>query len=161
MALSKPTEYRWYFPAGAREPVTKHFTAGEYRQKNKPNEPWPVNMLLAEWLELLRDTAGGPIRITSGYRSPAYNRKIGGASKSKHMLGCAVDITCSVMNTWALAQLAYKVGFRRIGISPGFVHLDTAEGEAMWIYDRGPKSRWRKQVIRGASNEEIMDISGQ
>ena len=33
-----------------------------------------------------------PIVITSGYRSPQLNRKVGGVATSNHLTGCAVDI---------------------------------------------------------------------
>ena len=33
-----------------------------------------------------------PIIITSGYRSPQLNRKVGGSPTSNHLAGCAVDI---------------------------------------------------------------------
>ena len=33
-----------------------------------------------------------PIVITSGYRSPEVNRKVGGSATSNHLTGCAVDI---------------------------------------------------------------------
>ena len=35
-----------------------------------------------------------PIVINSGYRSPELNRKVGGATNSNHLTGCAVDIRC-------------------------------------------------------------------
>ena len=35
-----------------------------------------------------------PIIINSGYRSPAVNKKAGGAVTSNHLTGCAVDIKC-------------------------------------------------------------------
>ena len=34
-----------------------------------------------------------PIIITSGYRSPELNRKVGGSPTSNHLTGCAVDIS--------------------------------------------------------------------
>lgn len=34
----------------------------------------------------------GEVKMTSGYRSPEHNKKIGGARSSKHMSGEAVDI---------------------------------------------------------------------
>ena len=36
---------------------------------------------------------GAPIHVTSGYRSPAVNKAVGGARNSQHMLGEAADIT--------------------------------------------------------------------
>ena len=33
-----------------------------------------------------------PIIISSGYRSPELNKKVGGAPTSNHLTGCAVDI---------------------------------------------------------------------
>ena len=33
-----------------------------------------------------------PIIITSGYRSPELNKKVGGSPTSNHLTGCAVDI---------------------------------------------------------------------
>ena len=38
------------------------------------------------------DTSEAPIIITSGYRSPELNRKVGGSPTSNHLTGCAVDI---------------------------------------------------------------------
>jgi hypothetical protein len=34
----------------------------------------------------------GAIRVNSGYRTPAYNKQIGGATNSQHCRGEAVDI---------------------------------------------------------------------
>ena len=50
---------------------------------------------MSKWLEVLRERAGTPIIINSGYRSPQLNRKIGGANNSNHLTGCAVDIRTS------------------------------------------------------------------
>ena len=41
---------------------------------------------------ILRERAGVPIIINSGYRSPQLNKKIGGVPTSNHLTGCAVDI---------------------------------------------------------------------
>lgn len=43
-------------------------------------------------LEPLRRFAGQPIIISSGYRSPALNKAVGGVSNSQHMTGEAADI---------------------------------------------------------------------
>lgn len=39
-----------------------------------------------------KDVPDFVVQVTSGYRSPAYNKKIGGKVKSLHMAGQAVDI---------------------------------------------------------------------
>jgi len=36
---------------------------------------------------------GKPVLVSSGYRSPAVNRAVGGAANSAHMLGCAADFS--------------------------------------------------------------------
>ncbi len=45
-------------------------------------------------MELVRNLLGAPIIISSGYRSPALNKAVGGAANSQHMTGEAVDFTC-------------------------------------------------------------------
>jgi hypothetical protein len=80
--------------------LSEHFTLGEMTKSNSHPEIYNIpsheaiaNMKrLCGWLEMLRERAGKPIRINSGYRSPQLNKKIGGAANSNHLTGCAVDI---------------------------------------------------------------------
>jgi uncharacterized protein YcbK (DUF882 family) len=44
-------------------------------------------------LELLRDDYGKPMIVTSGYRCPTHNERVGGVSGSLHTLGRATDVT--------------------------------------------------------------------
>lgn len=44
-------------------------------------------------LQRIRDLLGVPIIISSGYRSPEVNRRVGGSASSQHMSGLAVDFT--------------------------------------------------------------------
>lgn len=43
-------------------------------------------------LQPLRDTLGVPVVISSGYRSPEVNKRVGGVHNSQHMYGQAADI---------------------------------------------------------------------
>ena len=68
-------------------------TASRKGISNKPTEVHLANLkkLIDNVIQPLRDKIG-PIRITSGYRSPALNRAIGGSSRSQHSKGMAADI---------------------------------------------------------------------
>lgn len=62
---------------------------------NNPPDGVFLNLIqLANFLEDVRVLLGHPILISSGYRSPAVNKAIGGAAKSHHMRGMAADFIC-------------------------------------------------------------------
>lgn len=50
-------------------------------------------------LEPIRELVGGPLSISSGYRSPEVNRLVGGVATSQHVLGEASDFTSWTNNT--------------------------------------------------------------
>ena len=74
--------------------ATKSNTAQRLGIENFPNNDILIQMqALAENIfEPLRKHVGGPIYITSFYRSPELNKAIGGSSKSQHCLGQAIDV---------------------------------------------------------------------
>jgi zinc D-Ala-D-Ala carboxypeptidase len=43
-------------------------------------------------LQALRDRLGKPLILTSAYRSPEHNKRVGGAKNSRHMQGDAFDV---------------------------------------------------------------------
>lgn len=62
---------------------------------NWPEDFWVIDNLrlkLLPALNLLREAWNGPIKITSGYRSPSLNKAIGGSKTSMHMKGLAADL---------------------------------------------------------------------
>jgi len=42
--------------------------------------------------DTLRNRYGAPVRLANGYRPPDYNAAVGGAPKSQHIFGAAVDL---------------------------------------------------------------------
>ena len=49
----------------------------------------------------LREMWGEPLYVTSGYRTPDYNRKVGGRPQSQHLQGRAVDVNVLRATAWA------------------------------------------------------------
>jgi hypothetical protein len=74
--------------------ATRSNTADRLGIHNFPDGDILVNMqsLAENIFEPLREWVGGPIYITSFYRSPELNKAIGGSAKSQHCLGQAIDI---------------------------------------------------------------------
>lgn len=88
---------------------------------------------LVEALERLRTICGNrPLRIVSGYRSPAYNKRVGGAKRSQHLYNRAADIPSG----YATVRQAEQAGFTGIGRSGEWAtHVDVrAGGLARWEY---------------------------
>ncbi|MGM9567975.1 MAG: YcbK family protein [Clostridia bacterium] len=80
-------------------------------------------------LEKLRSYGGFTIHINSGYRSPSYNKKIGGASKSQHIYGTAADISVrkngKTVSGKLICCLCQTLGFKGVAyISESAVHVD-------------------------------------
>jgi uncharacterized protein YcbK (DUF882 family) len=87
----------------------------------------------------LRESYGRPCRILSSYRSPEYNKAVGGAQFSQHKEFSALDITFDGLST----QRVYErlIAWRKAGkftgglglyISSGFVHIDTRGRNSTW-----------------------------
>jgi len=126
----------------------RHFTAPEFtsyfrRTRNGiRNSPPPV----ALWENIvptlrvvddLRRYFGKPIVLLSSYRSPAYNKAVGGASASIHMRFNALDLAVAgvapsevfrVLRSWRAA--GRFVG--GLGLYETFVHVDTRGVNATW-----------------------------
>lgn len=68
------------------------------------------------------------LTITSAYRNPEYNQRVGGAPNGYHPRGQALDITQSQFTQAQRQQFlreAVRVGIGGIGIYNSFTHIDT------------------------------------
>ena len=77
-------------------PLSPHFKLYELaNNKGKANLPqWedsPESRKFVYCLEQFRLWYKKPMVIESGYRQPDYNKKVGGDSRSAHLIGCAAD----------------------------------------------------------------------
>jgi len=124
-----------------------NFSLSEFRcrdGRDVPEELMDNVRLLAQNLQVLRDHLDKPIRIISGYRSPNYNKKIGGAKKSQHMTAKAADIKISGMTPAEVKDVIIllikegKMHSGGIGLYTTFTHYDVRGRNARW-YGKGAK----------------------
>ena len=83
----------------------------------------------------------GRQQITSAYRTPAYNKRVGGAKRSQHVQGRAIDVGLSGERAYALIDAASKNGFVGFGFYNSFIHIDTGSGRVWWKTNRYNKAR--------------------
>jgi uncharacterized protein YcbK (DUF882 family) len=89
---------------------------------------------LIQLLEAIREKAGAPVTITSGYRCVDYNTIIKGASSSQHMLATAADIRIKGFAPKQVADIANKLMPNKggIGVYSTFTHVDVRRNKARW-----------------------------
>lgn len=81
-------------------------------------------------MEQVRSLLGNnPIHVDSGYRCPALNKAVGGASNSAHMQGYAVDFFCAEFGTpidIITAIMASAIAFDQLIQEGTWVHISFA-----------------------------------
>ena len=135
--------------------LQENFTLKEFRCRDGsdvPEEHMEHVQLLAENLQVLRDYIGRPIKIISGYRSPDYNKKIGGARRSQHMTAKAADIKVDGMEPWIVKKIIEHLIHEGhmmkggVGIYETFVHYDVRGRNARWsgkgVKDDRPRTKY-------------------
>ena len=107
----------------------KHFTGKEFRCKDGAKE-FLFCPNLIEVLEKIRSNFNKPVIINSGYRTPWYNLKVGGAENSYHCKGMAADIRIKGVSTDKIAKYASEIMKNHGGVIryTNFVHVDVREG---------------------------------
>lgn len=121
--------------------ISLHFNLAEFSCKDGTAYPtqWLSDRLipLVSDLEVIRAYLNDPILINSAYRTPSYNKKIGGALFSQHTQGTALDIKCINVKIKDLHQAILDL-IKQGKIKNGGVGLYKT-----WVhYDHGPSRRW-------------------
>lgn len=93
----------------------------------------PMDLEFLDLLDKLREKWGKPMVITSGVRCVFHNKNIGGAKRSQHLVGKAVDIRATMNEARVIHALAESLGFGGVEIGRGLVHVDTGP-KRHWIY---------------------------
>lgn len=113
--------------------LSKDFRVREFRCKNGADVIF-VDTALVELLQKIRDHFGAPITINSAYRTPEYNKKVGGSTYSQHQYGKAADIVVKGVKPAEVAAYAEQLmpSYGGVGRYATFTHVDTRDEKSRW-----------------------------
>lgn len=121
--------------------ITQNFTWGEatWNCTRVPQSLKIENNIIntAINLQTIRTLLGSkPLIITSWYRPPAVNQRVGGASNSTHLQGYAVDFRCHLppQTIFEILNATHPGGLG--WYAKGWVHIDWRN------WDKRDKARW-------------------
>lgn len=114
--------------------ISEHFKVREFAQKDFRCDKVIVDTELIDVLEDIRAHFNKPVNVSSGYRTPEYNTKIGGVKNSQHTKGTAADIKVSGIPAKEVQKyLKHKYPNKYgIGSYSTFTHVDVRAKKARW-----------------------------
>lgn len=121
----------------------------EARLRGLANDPTAIHLrrlreLCKQLLQPVRD-AWGPLVVTSGYRTPEVNRRVGGSASSAHVSGWAADVRPVVDPVEVLRWLPGSgLAWDQAILYPGRVHL------ALKRPSSGAQRRELRQAVGGS-----------
>lgn len=116
---------------GADKRVAEHFVLGAF-QCTDGTDILLLHPRLVALCQAIRDRVGGPVYVNSGFRTHAFNRQIGGAPGSKHLIGGAGDLWSDVVTPEEIARIAERLGAGGIGRYDTFTHVDVIGRWRRW-----------------------------
>lgn len=118
-----------------------HFSWAEATKNGKriPADEKAIDNIvkIAKVMEEVRELVGNrPITVTSWYRDLATNRQVGGASRSRHLVGDAVDFKVQGISPPQVNRMLEPWWGNRGGIASAssFTHIDARGHKARWSY---------------------------
>lgn len=120
--------------------LSPHFMLSEFAMRDGTLPPLgctqALRRLCQEVLEPMR-VRFGPCTVTSGYRTDAYNRAVGGAPASRHLYekhhhdpAADVRFPRGTPEQWAALAIQMRVG--GVGLYRSHVHVDQRRVLARW-----------------------------
>ena len=130
--------------------ITHSNTAKRLGITNAPKKEHLSNIqaLIRKVVQPMRD-ALGPIRISSGYRSPELNRAIGGSRKSQHCKGQALDL-----QFWKSGKMNNKAIYDWVIANDIEFDQMINEFDFAWIHISFKEDNNRKQILEAYKDED-------
>ena len=130
--------------------ITRSNTATRLGISNEPEKKHleGLQRIITSLIQPMRD-ALGPIRISSGYRSPSLNRAIGGSSKSQHCKGEALDL-----QFWKDGEMCNKEVYKWVLDSDIEFDQMINEFDFAWIHISLKEKRNRKEVLEAYKDKD-------
>lgn len=122
--------------------ITSNFLVKEFACKDG-SDVVIIDTTTVEYLQKARDYFKVHFYVNSGYRTSAYNKKVGGATNSYHVKGQAVDHhTKGKVELMEMARFYESIGCKGIIVytKTGFIHIDSRTNKYFAINDGTAKS---------------------
>lgn len=113
--------------------LSPHFSSSEFRCLCGCGQV-AISPGLIQTLEAIREYAGYPINVESGFRCPTQNAAAGGSAQSAHLTGEAADFRIrSDHERFKFIEAAIMAGVSRVGVARTFLHLDISKRNAQEV----------------------------
>ena len=114
--------------------MSKNFKGKEFKCKCGTCQQPQVNPHLVAVLELVRCHFDSPVSITSAYRCPVHNKRVGGSKKSKHVANQAADIQIAGVAPVEVYDFLDNLfpNTYGLGLYKDFTHIDVRFNKARW-----------------------------
>jgi hypothetical protein len=140
--------------------LTKSETALRKNIANTPSRDTINNLheLVTHVLQPIREHYGKPVKISSGYRSGALNKVIGGSKTSDHTKGYAADIEVPEVSNYDLAKwIQNNLKFTQLILE--FYTLGVADSG--WVHVSYDPSNLKNQALTAIKKEgKIIYLNG-
>lgn len=113
------------FKSDKTKQISSNFKVKEFKCNDGSDKIIVDTEFVETKLQNIRNHFKAAVTINSAYRTPTYNKKVGGASNSYHVKGRAFDIVVKGHSPSEVAKYARSIGVKGVIEYNTFVHVDS------------------------------------